>query len=64
MSDKKNAYTRVGEGKVRMAHHGRDSIGLKMPMEDRVKLLKSGAADLVEGMKRDADKKAGIARNK
>ena len=61
---KKNAYTRVGEGKVRMAHYGRDSIGLKMSMEDRTKLLKSGAADLVEGMKRAADKKANIKRNK
>lgn len=60
---KKNAYTRVGEGKVRWAHHGKDVMGRKMPMEDRVKLLKSGAADLVEGMKRDADKKAGIKRN-
>jgi hypothetical protein len=47
-----------------MAHHGRDSIGLKMSMKDREKLLRSGAADLVEGMKRSADKKAGIKRNK
>lgn len=48
-----NAETRVGRGKVRMAHHGRDSIGLKMKMEDRVKLLKSGAADIVAGQKKD-----------
>lgn len=59
-----NAHKRVGAGKVRMAHHGRDSIGLKMSMKDREKLLRSGAADLVEGMKREADKKAKIKRNK
>lgn len=46
-----NAKTRVGRGKVRMAHHGRDSIGLKMPMKDREKLLRSGAKDLIDGMK-------------
>lgn len=46
-----NAATRVGQGKVRMAHYGRDSIGLKMKNEDRIKLLKSGARDLIEGKK-------------
>ena len=65
MADKKkNRYTLLGEGKVRWAHHGRDSMGLKMKMKDRAKLLKAGASDLVEGMKRDADKKAKIKRNK
>ena len=48
-----NAETRVGRGKVRMAHHGRDSMGLKMKMEERAKLLKSGAKDLVEGMRKE-----------
>lgn len=49
---KKNAETRVGEHKVRMAHHGKDQFGLKMKMKDRTKLLKSGAKDLVDGMKK------------
>jgi hypothetical protein len=39
-------------------------MGIKMSMKDRETLLRSGAADLVEGMKREADKKAGIKRNK
>jgi hypothetical protein len=49
---KDNAETRVGKGKVRMAHHGRDSLGLKMKPEDRAKLLRSGAKDLLAGMKK------------
>lgn len=57
MADKEkmpNAETRIGRGKVRMAHHGRDSIGLKMKMDDRAKLLRSGAKDIVEGQKKAA----------
>lgn len=60
MADKEkmpNAETRVGQGKVRFAHHGRDSMGLKMKIEDRAKLLKSGAKDIVEGQRKAARKK-------
>ena len=52
MSDKPNAETRVGRGKVKLAHHGKDQFGLNMSMKDRTKLLKSGAKDLVAGMKK------------
>jgi hypothetical protein len=60
MADKEkmpNMETRVGQGKVRMAHYGRDSIGLKMKTEDRAKLLKSGAKDIVEGQRKAARNK-------
>lgn len=54
MSDKKkpNVETRVGRGKVRNAHYGKDQFGRKMSIKDRTKLLKSGAKDLVDGMKK------------
>ena len=54
-----NAETRVGRGKVRMAHYGKDQFGLKMSMKNRTKLLTSGAEDLVEGMKKDKKKSKG-----
>jgi len=44
-----NATTRVGRNKVAFARHGRDSMGLKMKMKDRVKLLRSGRDDIKAG---------------
>ncbi|MHC4302659.1 MAG: hypothetical protein ACYS7Y_35820 [Planctomycetota bacterium] len=43
------ASVRVGKGKVQTAHKGMTQFGTQMSLEDRLKLLRSGAADIVDG---------------
>ena len=59
-----NSHTRIGKAQVDIAHAGKDQFGRKLSMKDRKKIIMAGRDNLVEGMKRAADKKAGITRNK
>jgi len=40
---------RVGKAKVDVAHAGKDQFGRNLSIEDRLKLLKSGASNIVDG---------------
>ena len=45
------ASIRVGRGKVDMAHHGIGQFGDRLSIENRVKLLKAGADEIVKGQR-------------
>lgn len=47
-----NTSERVGRTQIQMAIGGRESTGRKMTKEDRTKLLRAGAKNILEGRKK------------
>jgi len=44
-----NAKARIGKNQINFSNFGRDSIGLKLSLKDRLKLSKAGAKNLIAG---------------
>jgi hypothetical protein len=52
-ADKLNTEERIGRTQIQMAIGGRESTGRKMTAEDRKKLLRAGAKNILAGRRKN-----------